>query len=166
MLPAAVVCVFAAFAQAQNKSQVDARITAGSRVAVVEPTCSGGGGQLMGGGSVQYYFTAQSSIGPEILFVRSCERQTFTFYHPHLSAMMYVATDLSQSVRIRPYLIGGVGVVRHHSRFASPNYKVEVAGGAGSKVFIRRRMFVSPEAQVGAPVLFVRFTASIGFVLR
>ena len=75
-------------AQAQDKSSVDLRATVGIRNAMIEGTCSSGNGQAMGGASLRFHATARVSLGPELLFVSSCDRQTFTFYHPRMSGML------------------------------------------------------------------------------
>jgi hypothetical protein len=121
----------------------------------------------MGGGSVRYYFSPRLSAGPEVLLVRRCSTQTFTFYHPRISATVYLALDLNQSPRFRPYLLGGVGFVRHGSPPGLPaRNSNEFAGGGGVKVFLSDRIFVAPEFQIGGRVWFTRVTGSLGWMLR
>jgi opacity protein-like surface antigen len=152
-------------AQAQEKSSVDLRATFGTRNAITEGTCSGGDGQVMGGASLRYHASSRVSLGPEFLFVRSCSRQTFTFYHPQVSGLFQAAVDLGEGSRLRPYLIGGAGFVRHKDSFGQGRYRAEYAGGGGAKIFLSDRVFVAPEVQTGGRVWFLRFTGSVGIVL-
>jgi hypothetical protein len=78
--------------------------------------------------------------------------------------------------RVVPYLIGGVGVVRHKSVFHEYDFVTgapvtfdtsyttwSASAGAGLKVFFSKRLFVAPEARVGREPT-VRATVSIGYV--
>jgi hypothetical protein len=74
-----------------------------------------------------------------------------------------------------PYLIGGVGFIRHQSVYRDTDfvtgapvtfdtsYKTWTANaGGGLKVFISKHLFVAPEARIGyQPTL--RATVSIGY---
>jgi opacity protein-like surface antigen len=164
---AALAVCFVPFlsAQAQQKSSVDLRATFGMRNAIIEGTCSGSEWQAMGGASLRYHVTSRVSLGPEVLYVGSCSRQTFTFNHPQVSGLLHAAVDLNESSRVRPYLIGGGGFVRHKDSFGRSRYGAEFVGGAGAKIFLSDRVFVAPEVQTGPRVWFVRVTGSLGFVL-
>jgi hypothetical protein len=154
-------------ANGQDKSDIDLRATIGMRNAITEGTCSNSSGQVMGGASLRFHATPRVSIGPEVLFARACEGQTFTFYHPQMTGMLHVALDLSEGQRFRPYILGGGGFVRHRSLAGrAPLYRAEASGGAGAKIFLSDRVFVAPEVQFGGRVAFVRLTGSLGFLLR
>ena len=153
-------------AHAQDKPSADLRATFGMRNAITEGTCSSGNGQVMGGASVRFHATSRVSLGPEVLFAKPCDAQTFTFYHPQLSGMLHVAADLGQGRHIRPYLLGGAGFSRHRSLAGRPpTYRTEWSGGTGLKIFVSDRVFVAPEVQVGGRVAFVRVTGSLGILL-
>jgi hypothetical protein len=151
------------FTQAEDKSKLDMIATLGSRN-TIEDTCSGGG-QFMGGGAVRFHIGPRFSVGPEVLFAQKCGRQTFTFFHPQLSTMAQLVYDLNQR-RVRPYLIGGFGVVRHRVFGGAAGYRGEVSGGVGVKFFLSDRTFIAPELQAGGPAAFARISGSVGFVLK
>jgi hypothetical protein len=154
-------------AQAQDKSTVDLRATFGMRNTMTEGTCFDGNGQALGGGSLRFHASPRVSIGPEVLFVSACDRQTFTFYHPQMSGMLHLAVDLSDGQRFRPYILGGGGFVRHSSLAGRPTrYRLEGSGGGGAKIFLSDRVFVAPEVQFGGRVAFVRLTGSLGILFR
>jgi hypothetical protein len=152
---------------AQDRSSMEVQLKAGQRNSVIEGTCSNGNGQFMIGGSFRYHLTSRTSVGPEVLYVHPCNEQGFTFYHPAMSAMVQVTYDLSEGARVRPYLIAGLGVVHHRTRYAANSTKPEGAGGAGVRIFATKRVFIAPEIQVGAPgPAFIRFNVGVGFMLR
>jgi hypothetical protein len=159
-----MVLFFGVSSQAQDKPTAELRATVGQRSAILESACSNGG-QIMGGGAARYYFTPRVSAGPEVLFMRACDRQVFTFYHPRLTATIDLAMDLRQSGRIRPYLVAGIGVVRHESR-ASTLSKIEFNGGAGARFFVNDRLFIAPEFRAGGEVAFMRFSVSVGWLFQ
>jgi len=151
--------------EAQDRASIETQISLGKRDAIIEGTCSSGGGQVMLGGSFRYYATQKTSIGPELLYMRPCERQVFTFYHPQVSGMLQIVHDFGRNAHIRPYLIAGAGIVRHRSLYG-PQTKGEIAGGAGVKIFASKRTFIAPELQVGAAAPSVRFKVGFGIVFR
>jgi hypothetical protein len=155
-------------AHAQDKGSIDLRGTFGMRTAITGGACTNGNGQAMGGASLRFHATSRVSIGPEVLFVNPCDRQTFTFYHPQMSGMLHLAVDLSEGSRVRPYLVGGGGFVRHRSSLSGrpATNRMEAAGGGGVKIFLSDRVFVAPEVQFGGRVAFVRVTGSLGILLR
>lgn len=109
----------------------------------------------MGGASLRYHVSSRVSVGPEALFAGSCNARTFTFYHPQMSLMLQAAVDLNEGSRVRPYLIGGAGFVRHADLSGRPaRYGTEFAGGGGAKIFVSDRVFVAPEVQTGGRVWF------------
>jgi hypothetical protein len=149
--------------QAQENSSVDLRATFGMRNGITGDTCSNGG-QLMGGGSLRYHVSSRVSVGPEVLFVKQCDQQVFTFYHPQMTGMLHLAVDLGKG-RVAPYLLGGAGFVRNRQFNGQSNYRAEFAGGGGAKFFLSDRLFLAPEAQVGGRVSHFRITGAIGIVL-
>jgi hypothetical protein len=82
----------------------------------------------------------------------------------------------TQGERLVPYLIGGVGFIRHKSVYRGSDfvtgapvtydtsYKTwSASAGAGLKVFVTKRLFIAPEARIGSqPTL--RGNVSIGYV--
>ena len=159
----AVLMFCSCLVQAQSRAS-EFQISVGQRNAILEGTCSSGSGQPTIGGSWRYHVTPRWSIGPEISYARACDRQAFTYYHPQYSGMLQVTRDLTQGERIRPYLIGGLGFVRHHSRYAPAAARLEASGGIGTKIFLTKRAFVAPEVQVSGQAL--KYSVGVGFVLR
>jgi hypothetical protein len=144
-----------ATAYAQTKSNFDFRITVGWRNTLLGGTCAGKddhlmrSGQLILGGSVRYYVSSRTSLGPEFMLIGACKRQVFSDYYPRMSGIMTVARDLNGSTRAQPYLIGGVGFVRN--KISNPDKwrnGWEVSGGLGAKFFISGRTYAAPEARL------------------
>ena len=76
-----------------------------------------------------------------------------------------------------PYLVGGVGVIRHRGRYFGADFVTGVpqvydtsfttwtAGfGGGVKVFLTDRLFVAPDVRLGREPT-ARATVSLGYVL-
>lgn len=111
------------------------------------------------GGSMRIYITRRFSVEPELLYMYRSKADQDVIFTPH------VAFDFAGSNgRIKPYVIGGVGVLRHRSitgrgSFSSNSWSA--GGGIGVKIFITKRIFISPEARLGWEP-FLRVTGSIG----
>ena len=92
----------------------------------------------------------------------------------------FVAVDLNDSDRFRPYLVGGAGLIRLkrsffgryvpgtdppvRARFDEMRNGVNFGFGAGARLFLAERLFVSPEVRIGIPVVHASF--AVGYVLR
>ncbi len=112
------------------------------------------------GASIRRYFTPRLSVGPEILYLRGPRDDREILLVPHL------AFDLRSRGRATPYFLIGAGLSHHRDRFGSTtftNNEWTMDGGFGVKVFLKDRVFVSPEVRLGFEPL-VRFTGSVGFV--
>lgn len=73
--------------------------------------------------------------------------------------------------RVRPYMAGGFGFTLYRSLFPTgPDAQFEwetggsfnLGGGAGLRLFLTKRLFVSPEVRVGL-IPFLRSTLSVGY---
>ena len=75
-----------------------------------------------------------------------------------------------------PYLIGGVGVIRHKGVFRDTDFVTgtpvtfdtsyttwSASAGGGVKVFVSKHLFIAPEARLGREPT-ARATVSIGYV--
>jgi hypothetical protein len=80
--------------------------------------------------------------------------------------MLQAIRDFGRSSSARPYVLAGGGIVRHRSRYAESTERLEFAGGLGVRVRLLKRIVLSPEFQIGGPVLFSRFTVAVGFGVR
>jgi hypothetical protein len=154
----------ALFAEAQERPSMEAQLSVGNLAAITEATCSNGGGQLMAGGSFRYYVTGKTSLGPELVYFRPCDRQAFTFHHPQMTGLLQIARDLTQG-NVRPYLIAGAGFIRHRSLYPQPA-KAELTAGAGIKISVTNRTFIAPELQFGLGTVSTRLSVSVGVILR
>jgi len=169
----AVCMLRATCVSAQTNPKLDLRITLGWRTNVADGTCGEGeghffrSGQFELGGSARYYVSSRVSIGPELMFIKPCKRQIFTYYHPRLTGRMNAAFDLNRSTRVQPYLVAGFGFVRSKTTVPDPvHYRWEGLGGLGARLFVSDRTFVAPEAHVGGRLETIRFSSSLGRLLE
>ncbi len=111
------------------------------------------------------------SIEPEFNYMRRSSNDQDYVIQPNV---VYEFNWLGD--RVVPYLIGGVGVVRHKSVFHGSDFVTgapvtfdtsyttwSASAGAGLKVFLSKHLFVAPEARVGRQPT-ARATVSIGYV--
>lgn len=123
------------------------------------------------GGAVRVYVTKRLSIEPEYLYLRHSERDQDQLVQPNVA---YDFTDPTK--RIVAYGIAGVGVLHHKGRFFGNDFVTgaprvfdtsfttwTASAGGGLKIFLTKRLFVSPEVRVGRePTL--RATINVGYV--
>ena len=148
--------------QAQDRPSLLVQGSVGAREYVIESAC-GGGPQNSFGGSIHYYFSGRTSVGGEFLGFNHC-KQVFTYYSPKMSGMAQFAHDFSGG-RVRPYVIGGIGLIYHHSQQGWSQLKPDGAAGGGAKVFVTKRIFVAPEATFAIDAT-IRGSIHVGFILR
>lgn len=111
------------------------------------------------------------SIEPEFNYMRRSANDEDYVVQPNV---VYEFNSLGD--RVVPYLIGGVGVIRHKSVFNGSDFVTgapvtfdtsyttwSASAGAGLKVFLSKQLFVAPEARVGREPT-ARATVSIGYV--
>lgn len=111
------------------------------------------------GGAGRYYLTSRLSLEPEILYMIGSGSDRDVSIVPH------VAWDFNPGQRVRPYVIGGVGLLHHRQRFGPFKFtdnEWTVDGGIGVKFFLNTRVFVAPEIRLGFEPL-LRVAGSIGF---
>lgn len=125
----------------------------------------------LAGASVRIYVMRRVSVEPEVLYLRhSADDQDYLTQ----GSVAYDLTDPTK--RFVPYVIGGIGVLHHRGRFFGVDFVTRqprvfdtsftapaASAGAGVKIFLTRRLFISPEARVGRQPS-VRATISIGYV--
>lgn len=123
------------------------------------------------GGAVRVYVTKRLSIEPEYLYLRHSERDQDQLVQPNVA---YDFTDPTK--RVVAYGIAGVGVLHHKGRFFGNDFVTgaprvfdtsfttwTASAGGGMKIFLTKRLFVSPEVRVGRqPTL--RATINVGYV--
>jgi outer membrane protein with beta-barrel domain len=111
------------------------------------------------------------SIEPEFSYMRRSANDEDYVVQPNVVYEFH-----PRGTRVVPYLIGGVGIIRHQSVFHDTDfvtgapitydtsYKTwSASAGGGLKVFISKRLFVAPEARLGREPT-ARATVSIGYV--
>lgn len=136
-----------------RKGAVEVRGTFGASYFLDAPT------HFVGGGSVRYYLTRRLSIEPELLYMHGSRRDRDLVFTAN------AALDFATSKRVKPYVIGGVGILHHREltgvgTFASNGWSA--SGGVGVKIFLTEKLFVAPEARLGWEPNF-RVTGSIGY---
>jgi hypothetical protein len=98
---------------------------------------------------------------PEVTYMYRSERDRDILFVPNF------IWEIRRRGRVIPYVIVGVGVLNHRERFPHFSWSASTTtygGGVGSKIFLTRRMFLSPEVRFGWEP-FIRVTGTIGFVL-
>ena len=111
------------------------------------------------------------SIEPEFNYMRRSSNDEDYVVQPNV---VYEFNRLGD--RVVPYLIGGVGFIRHKSVFRGTDFVTgapvtydtsyrtwSASAGGGLKVFVSKNLFVAPEARVGWQPT-ARATVSIGYV--
>src|SRR6185369_2461803 len=125
------------------------------------------------GGAVRVYVTKRFSIEPEYLYLRHSENDQDHHFQPN------VAYDFitDSTGRLVVYGIAGVGVLHHNGetlsfndfftgepRVVDTSFTTWTAtAGIGAKIFVTKRLFVSPELRVGREPT-VRATINVGYV--
>ena len=125
------------------------------------------------GGAVRVYVTKKFSIEPEYLYLRHSEDDQDHHFQPN------VAYDFitDSTGRLVVYAIGGVGVLHHKGetlsfndfftgepRVVDTSFTTWTAtAGIGAKIFVTKRLFVSPELRVGREPT-VRATINVGYI--
>ena len=125
------------------------------------------------GGAVRAYVTKRLSIEPEYLYLRHSENDQDHHFQPNV-AFDFITDSTG---RLVVYGIGGVGVLHHQGeklsfndfftgapRVVDTSFTTWTAtAGVGAKIFVTKRLFVSPELRAGRePTL--RATINVGYV--
>ena len=123
------------------------------------------------GGAVRAYVTRRLSIEPEYLYLRHSDNDQDHLVQPNVA---FDFTDPTK--RFVAYGIAGVGVLHHEGRFFGSDFVTgaprvfdtsfttwTASAGGGVKIFLTKRLFVSPEFRVGREPT-VRATINVGYV--
>lgn len=127
---------------------------------------------LVVGAATRIHISRHWSIEPEFNFMRRSSTD-----HDYVVQPNVVYEFNRQGERVVPYLIGGVGVIHHKGvvindtnfftgapvTFDTSYTTWSASAGAGLKVFVSKRLFISPEARLGYQPT-ARATVSIGYV--
>lgn len=112
------------------------------------------------GGTVRRYVSPRVAVEPEFIYIRQ------TANHEDFLLQANIVRDFAGSDKIQPYLIGGMGLLHHRSKHPgalrpmSTNNALTGGGGAGVRIRLGDRFFISPEFRIGTEPLF---RASISF---
>jgi hypothetical protein len=123
------------------------------------------------GTATRIHISRRWSIEPEYNYMRRSSNDQDYVVQPNVVYEFH-----PPGTSMVPYLIGGVGVIRHKSVFHGSDFVTgapvtydtsyttwSASAGAGLKVFLSKHLFVAPEARVGREPT-VRATLSIGYV--
>ena len=123
------------------------------------------------GAAVRVYVTKRLSIEPEYLYLRHSENDQDHIVQPNIA---FDFTDPTKRVVL--YGIAGVGVLHHKGRFFGNDFVTgaprvfdrsvttwTAGAGGGLKIFLTKRLFVSPELRLGSEPT-VRGTINVGYV--
>ena len=126
---------------------------------------------LVVGTAFRIHLSRHWSIEPEFNYMRRSSNDEDYVVQPNV---VYEFKKLED--RVVPYLIGGVGVIRHKSVFRGSDFVTGTAttydtsyttwsasAGGGLKVFVSKRLFVAPEARIGTQPT-AQAKVSIGYV--
>lgn len=115
----------------------------------------------MVGAALRVYVTKRLSIEPEYLYLHHSENDQDQIVQPNV---VYDFTDPTK--RVVAYGTFGVGVLKHKGSFFGNDNSFTTwttSVGGGLKIYLTKRLFVSPELRVGREPT-VRATINAGYV--
>ena len=123
------------------------------------------------GAATRIRITRHWSIEPEFSYMKRSSNDEDYIFQPNV---VYEFNRVEK--RVVPYLIGGVGVMRHKGAYNSSDSPTGVPvtydtsyttwtvnAGGGLKIFVSKNLFVSPEARIGLQPT-IQGTVRIGYV--
>ena len=123
------------------------------------------------GTAIRIHISRHWSIEPEFNYMRRSSNDQDHIFQPNVVYEFHPS-----GTRVVPYLIGGVGVIRHKSVYHGSDFVTgapvtfdtsyttwSANAGVGLKVFLSKHLFVAPETRVGTQPT-VRANISIGYV--
>ena len=123
------------------------------------------------GAATRIRLTRHWGIEPEFTYMRRHSNDEDYVFQPNV---VYEFNKLGD--RAVPYLIGGVGFMRHKSVYNDVDFVTgapvtydtsyrtwTASAGAGLKIFVTKNLFIAPEARLGREPT-ARTTVSIGYV--
>jgi hypothetical protein len=114
----------------------------------------------MVGGAARFYVTRRIGIEPEVVYLIGPGSDRDVTVIPHVSV------DFMSRQKVRPYFIGGAGLLHHSQRIGFRDFSNNdwvVNGGIGVKLFLTPKVFIAPEFRLGFETI-LRTGANIGFV--
>ena len=123
------------------------------------------------GGAVRAYVTKRLSIEPEYLYLRRSKDD-----QDHLGQISVAYDFTDPTKRLVAYGIAGAGVLHNRGRVFRSDFVTgapsvreisfttwTASAGGGLKIFVTKRLFVSPELRLGREPTF-RATINVGYV--
>ena len=150
------ILFFVLAAEAQQRPSPEIRVTGGWVGFIDEDWLD----HAAFGGSFRYYLTRRVSIEPEVLYMMGPGADRDVSVIPHLGF------DFRPGRQVRPYIIGGAGLLHHRDEFNFRKFtdnEWTVNGGFGVKMFLTPKMFIAPEFRLGLETT-LRAAGSVGFV--
>jgi Outer membrane protein beta-barrel domain len=150
-----LILLFALSAEAQQKPRPEIKATAGWIGFIDEDWVD----HTTVGASARFYLTTRIGVEPEVLYMIGPGSDRDVTLIPH------VTFDFMSREKVRPYVIGGVGLLHHSQkigpiRFADNEWVGN--GGLGVNFFLTPRLFVAPEFRMGFETI-IRAAGNIGF---
>ena len=125
---------------------------------------------FVAGASTRIRITRRWGVEPEFNYMRRSSTDEDYIFQPNVVYEFH-----PDGTRVVPYLIGGVGVMKHKGVYnttdfitgAPESYDTSYTtwtanAGGGLKVFVSKNLFISPEARIGINPT-IRATVSIGY---
>ena len=126
---------------------------------------------LVVGAASRIHLSRHWSIEPEFNYMRRSATDEDFVFQPNVVYEFH-----PRGTRVVPYLIGGVGFIRHKGVFNDTDFVTgapvtydtsyrtwSASAGGGLKVFVSKHLFIAPEARIGREPT-ARATVSIGYV--
>lgn len=123
------------------------------------------------GAATRIHISRHWAIEPEFSYMRRSSNDQDHIFQPNVVYEFH-----PRGTRMVPYLIGGVGVIKHKSVYHGSDFDTgapvtfdtsyttwSANAGGGLKVFLSKHLFVAPEARIGTQPT-VRANISIGYV--
>ncbi len=111
------------------------------------------------GGSVRYYVTRRIGIEPEVLYMVGSGTDR------DVSIIPNVSFDFRPGKPVRPYIVGGYGVLHHSNTFFGRTFGSNgptANFGFGVRIPITPKVFFAPEFRIGWEP-FLRPAGAVGF---
>jgi len=150
-----LILLLAASAEAQQKPGPEVKATAGWVGFIDEDWIN----HKIVGAAARFYLTTRIGLEPEVLYMIGPGSDRDVTLIPNLSF------DFMTREKVRPYIIGGVGLMHHSEKIGPIRFSDNEwvgNGGVGVKFFLTPRLFVAPEFRLGFETI-LRAAGTVGF---
>ena len=163
------ICASAVLATLLITSHVAAQESQSSRPRA-EIKMTFGASDFVAGAATRIRVWRNWSVEPEFSYMRRSSNDEDYIFQPNVVYEFH-----KRGERVVPYLIGGVGYIKHKSVYNDTNFVTgepvsydtsyttwTANAGGGIKIFVSKNLFIAPEARLGIQPT-VRATVSIGY---